>query len=195
MRLGAVLRILSAFVAALGTPLVAVAQSNSRPADSLTQQHRAFESGARVRITEGGLGRSGAIYTGTVVAASPEAVSLKLSRNGEMVSINRAKMTLVELSAGRNKHVGAGLGYGFLVGAGFGAIMGAVKCGDGGSCEMGRGSAAGVVGVLGGVVGLVVGGVIGAVGTEHWETVQPSRLSVTAGPTRSGFTVALSAHF
>ena len=175
-------------------PLAAVAQLPVRPGDTLVQQQRAFEPGARVRITEGGIG-NGAVHVGTVVARTPDTVTLKLDRTGETFRISRTAVETVELSRGRKAHVGAGIGYGFLIGAGAGALTGVGLCTRSCERELSKGAAAILLGGLGAGVGLVVGGLIGAIKTEQWDSPSPGRWSFTAGPARGGFAVALSARF
>jgi len=169
-----------------------VAQLPVRPADSLTLQHRAFEPGARVRITEGGIG-NGAVHVGTVVAKTPDTVTLKLDRTGETFRISRTAVETVELSRGRKAHVGAGIGYGFLIGAGAGALTGVGSCTR--NCSLGKGAAAVLVGGLGAGVGMVLGGLIGTIKTDQWDSPSPGRWSFTAGPARGGFAVAFSTRF
>ena len=149
--------------------------------------------GARLRITELGLGKSGR-HAGTVVTAGTDTVVLRLDRGEGTAPYSLAKTEEIALSRGRHGHVVAGLGLGFLAGAGTGALVGA-------SGNYGGGEDAGIDKILntlawsgiGAGVGMLVGGIVGAMHkTERWEALPSSRWRLTAGPARGGLTIVLA---
>src|SRR5690348_11590628 len=120
-------------IALLPSPLVASSQDPP-----------AVAPGSRIRITQLEAGKS-TRRSGTVVTSAADTVVLKLDGPGETATYSLAKISGLEVSRGRTGHVAAGVGIGFLVGAGTGALVGALACKDEGSCLNGSDDMGGAV--------------------------------------------------
>src|SRR5690348_18509946 len=97
------------------------------PAVAMSQDPPAIAPGSRIRVTELEAGTSRR-RSGTVVTAAADTVVLKLDGLGAKATYSLATISELEVSRGRTGHVGAGVGIGFLVGAGTGALVGALAC-------------------------------------------------------------------
>jgi len=166
------------------------------PIAAWSQEPPPLAPGSRIRITEREAGKSRQ-RSGTVVTATADTVILRPDGLGPTATYSLAKISGLEVSRGRKRHVAAGVGLGFLAGAGAGALVGAIGCNG---CLNGRdelGALAVVLGAgIGGVAGMLVGGGIGAHRTDTWEAVPSSRWQVSTLPTGAGgFAFALSLKF
>jgi len=170
------------------------------PAVAWSQGPPAIVPGSRIRITGLEAGRSGRRSGTVVTTAGADTVVLKFDSGGETATFSLARISGLEVSRGRKGHMAAGVGVGFLAGAGTGALVGALACKDhgclSGSDEMGALVVALGAGI-GGVVGMLAGGAIGAsYKTDRWEAVPSGRWHVSTGPTGPGrFALALSVRF
>ena len=168
------------------------------PVVAMSQDPPAIVPGSRIRITELQAGKSSR-HSGTVVTSAADTVVLKLDGLGATATYSRAKISGLEVSRGRTGHVAAGVGIGFLAGAGTGALVGALACRNQGcfigSDDMGAAFTALSAGI-GGVVGMLVGAGIGAHKTDTWEAVPSSSWHVSTLPTGAGrLAFALSVQF
>ncbi len=150
------------------------------PAPALSQNVRidalSLQSGARARI----LGpTTDSKYTViTVASASPDSLRYSLDRGLDTKSLAWQQISKMDASIGRHRHVGRGLGLGFLVGAIGGAILGA-------SSEPGQDMSKGFLAVLVGLTGGALGGFGGAVlgfawRSENWIPVTLPRTPVAS---------------
>ena len=164
------------------------------PQVAWSQEPPAIGPGSRIRIiAELEAGRSG-IRSGTVVTLGADTVVLRLDRGGDSVPFALARISRIELSRGRKGHIAAGVGLGFLAGAGTGALIGALAAPKG--TEEGSAIHAALGAGVGAGIGMLVGAGFGAIKTEQWEVVPSSRWHVSAWPAGSdGFTLALSLRF
>ena len=168
------------------------------PTVATSQDPSPIVPGSRIRITQLEAGKSRR-SSGTVVTAAADTVVLKLDGLGATATYSLARISGLEVSRERHGHVAAGVGIGFLAGAGTGALVGALACKNhdclSGSDDMGAAVEALLAGI-GGVVGMVVGGAIGAHKTDTWEAVPSSGWRVSTLPTSAGrFAFALSVQF
>jgi hypothetical protein len=166
------------------------------PAVAMSQDPPAIVPGSRIRVTELEAGNSRR-HSGTVVTATADTVVLKLDGLGATATYSLANLSGLEVSRGRTGHVAAGVGIGFLAGAGAGALVGVLTCNG---CLSGRDELGALVPALGagigGVVGMLVGAGVGAHKTDTWEAVPSSRWHVSALPSGAGrFAFALSVQF
>jgi len=159
-----------------------------------SQEPPAIVPGSRIRIVaELEAGRSG-IRSGTVVTVGADTVVLRLDRGGDSVPFALARISRIEVSRGRKGHIAAGVGLGFLAGAGTGALIGALSAPKG--AEEGSGVYIALGAGVGAGIGMLVGAGFGAIKTEQWEVLPSSRWHVSAWPAGSGgFTLALSLRF
>ncbi len=168
------------------------------PTVAWSQEPSSIVPGSRIRITQLEAGKSRR-RSGTVVTAAADTVVLRPDGLGATATVSLARISRLEVSRGRKRHIAVGVGVGFLAGVGTGALVGALACKDhgclDGSDEMGALVVALGAGI-GGVVGMLVGGGIGAHRTDMWETVPSSGWHVSTLPTGAGrFAFALSVPF
>lgn len=166
------------------------------PTVATSQDPPAIAPGSRIRITQLEAGKSKR-SSGTVVKAAADTVVLKLDGLGATATYSLARISGLEVSRERHGHVAAGVGLGFLAGAGTGALVGVVACNGcvGGSDELGALVPA-LGAAIGGVVGMVVGGAIGAHKTDTWEAVPSTGWRVSTVPSGAGrFAFTLSVRF
>ena len=169
------------------------------PVVASSQDPPAIAPGSRIRITQLEAGKT-TRRSGTVVTAAADTVVLKLDGLGAKATYSLATISELEVSRARTGHVAAGVGIGFLVGVGTGALVGALACKDEGSCLSGSDDMGGAVTAvsagIGAVVGMLVGAGIGAHKTDTWEAVPSSGWQVSTLPTGAGrFAFALSLKF
>ena len=161
------------------------------PVVAWSQEPPAFVPGSRIRITEAG----SKPRAGTVVTAGADTVVLRLDSGGETATVALARISELEVSRGQKGHVAAGVGLGFLAGAGLGALLGAAFAPEG--QEEGVAIDAAMGAGVGAAAGMLLGGVVGAtVKSDRWEVVPSSDWHVSTLPTGPGrFGLALSVHF
>lgn len=141
----------------------------------------ALTPGARVRITVPSLRKHPLV--GTLVGVEDDSLTVQFGgrQNRKVQTVPRASITTLEVSRGRERHIGMGAMVGAMVGfVGVGALVVA----SGGSA--GDDLAAAVMGV-----GAAVGAGLGAFGgammqTDRWQEVQPGSVQIGVGPTRGG---------
>ena len=168
------------------------------PTVAWSQEPSAIVPGSRIRITQLEAGKSRR-RSGTVVTAAADTVVLRPDGLGVTATVSLARISGLEVSRGRKRHIAVGVGVGFLAGVGTGALVGALACKNhgclNGSDELGALVVALGAGI-GGVVGMLVGGGIGAHRTDMWEAVPSSRWHVSTLRTGPGrFAFALSVPF
>jgi hypothetical protein len=152
--------------------------------------------GTRVRFTHAGDGSR----TGTLVALTADSLEVRLVGRAYSARMPLARVTQLDVSRGRERHILATGELGLLVGAGVGMVAGAASnpgCDANGFGCMSRSDNAMLGGVVVGTIGGVVGLIAGLRASEKWEQVQLQRPRVgLVAPTRShGGGVALSLAF
>ena len=163
------------------------------PAVAWSQEPPGIVPGSRIRITELQAGKS-VRHSGTVVAAGADTVVLRNPTGGATATFSLARISGLEVSRGSKGHVAAGVGLGFLAGAGIGALLGVVHPASYTEDEI---PVAAVGAVIGAGAGMLLGGVVGAVHkSDRWEAVPSSRWRVSTLPTGpDSFALALSVRF
>jgi len=161
-----------------------------QPLAAWSQAPSGMIPGSRIRITEFGTGHGGR-RAGTLVPAGADTVALMLDGSGVAMAIPLAGISNIEMSRGLKGNAAAGIGIGFLAGAGVGALAAVIAFGSegytSGSDTYPTGLVALVWAGIGGVVGMVPGGLIGAHSkTEKWEEVPPPRWHVSGRAARAG---------
>lgn len=136
-----------------------------------TVQAQAPTSGTLVRITSPQVPQGRAVgvferFNGdTVVVAG--------------LPISRASITRLEVSAGRKSHWLAGMGIGFVVGGGLGALSCVIACPEDTGSDAIKGIETVALGGLGALVGLLAGGIVGAFRiSDRWREVSLSTLRI-----------------
>jgi hypothetical protein len=132
----------------------------------LTAQDTGLVAGARVRVVR--TSDSQTVTTGRLVRLAGDTITLRPDRSilDETVLLTAAHR--LDVSIATHRRAGQGMVTGFLVGAGIGAVVGALSyqkpdCSDQFIClDFGPGYAAGVGAAFMGFLGLVIGGVSGA---------------------------------
>ncbi len=161
-----------------------------------------LEPGQRVRVTaRDSIGQPRGRLVGMVVTVTAE--NIVVEQRGDQLTIPREVVTRLEVSRGRKSNVGKGAAFGFLGGAGLGALLGAVvgaSAQRGDFCQRDSGCAgeyALIGGAAFGVLGAGIGAIVGAASkTDRWEEVPLDRLSVGFAPQRDGrFALGLSVRF
>lgn len=145
-----------------------------------------LDLGTHIRITELGEG-PGRPRSGTVVAAGADTIVLRLDSGGQLdlrASIALNRISAIEVSRSRG-HTAAGVGLGFLAGAGTGALAAALGAKDwvnGSDFILSKKGVGLIWAGVGGFAGMVVGGMAGSHWkTETWEAVPSSRWQVGVG--------------
>lgn len=168
------------------------------PTVAWSQDPLKVAAGHRIRITERGVGGR-ELRCGTVAAASPDTVVLRLDGVENARSVAWSELSRVEISRGRERHTLTGAMLGLVAGAVSGAILGATECKVSCSGEMsGNKGIAPVIGAgVVGVVGMGLGAAIGAIyTTEKWERVPQSGWHAGGRQVHSrGLTIAVSVGF
>jgi len=131
--------------------------------------------------------RFGAVVTGIVLERHGD--TLKVSPpKGEAVLVRLAEMDRLEISRGKSRLLGAGVGA--LWGAGIYGVLGlAVGVGDCNGCEydVDAFDATVAFALSGAMSGVILGGLIGK---ERWERLHwPKRVGMVMGPARVGVRV------
>lgn len=164
------------------------------PCVAWSKEPSAIVPGSRIRITERAADEGGAL-SGTVVTAGADSVVMSLDKGAQRAPFALAGLSRVEVSRGEKGHTAAGIGLGFLAGAGIGALIGVKDTQGEDSLEVWMNVLA--WSGIGAGVGMLVGGVIGAVyKTEKWEQVPVESIAMSAGTNRDGgVSLMLSMHF
>ena len=163
------------------------------PLDSVVaQDSQSVKPGDLVRITVGLPPHEPIVRTGVFVGVADESFVLDIAR------VPLDSIARIEVNVGSHNHVGAGLGIGFLVGAGVGALV----LGTGDTCvDTQTGLTPEICALfgagIGGLAGLFVGGITGAfIKSDRWEEVPLDQLRVSFVPLRDGrFAFGLSVAF
>ena len=127
-------------------------------------------------------------------------IVLETGEIGAHTRIPLASVTRFELSRGKSRHAGRGALIGLGIGAGGGAIIGAIAEVSGERYCIDTCAAAGVltaftaIGLA--IPGLVIGTVAGAlIKTDRWEEVPLDRVRVSLAPTRDGVSLGMRIAF
>jgi len=150
-----------------------------------------LEPGARVRVSTAPQASKPAWIVGTVIAVTGDRLAIRPQHDsGGPIDIARNTVTRLELSRGRHSKALTGLGVGFLVGAGAGAIIGPTAFGAGRDLAPtdARLIGAGFGAVAGALIGLAVGA---GSKSERWQTV-PVTLSGMGGGGGSRYSMRVS---
>ena len=130
-----------------------------------------LDSGARVRIT------SPELPNGKTVGPLERFSADTIVVAGRVIS--RTSIRRFEVSQGRRSKWRAGMGYGVLIGAGFGVLSGAIGCPDDTEIDNLPALCAAAFGGIGGAAGLLVGGLVGSsLHEERWRLVSPNTIRV-----------------
>ncbi len=169
-------------------------------ADLAAQQKTTVTPGSRIRASAPSV--SSKPFVGDVVGWESDSLIVdarvwqKGTRLNQQVKVAMGSLTKLEVSRGRKSRFLQGLGYGFLVGAVTGTVIGAASGDDDPSqfFSMTAGEKAAVGAVSLGLLGGIVGGVIGLSSpAEKWEEVPLDRLRVGPSPvTADGVAVSVS---
>jgi hypothetical protein len=135
-----------------------------------------------------------AIDIGTVARINADTLFLASDQDADTLVVPTKWITQLDVSRGKESHLGAGIGYGALIGLGTGALAGVIWCSsDPSFCGhhqeglQGPSQAALVGAILGLVPGIVVGGIIGAASTsDRWERLPQDRWHFTLAPQAHG---------
>jgi hypothetical protein len=131
-------------------------------------------AGSRVRVASPAVGDRAQI--GQVVLATPDSLVLEPAANGIAFRIPTSSIVKLQVSQGTHTYKAKGALYGFLIGAGTGAILGAAAYKKSDCSEIcifpdSRGFDAAVAGALLGAVGTVVGVIAGTHAVDTWVPV------------------------
>ena len=150
-----------------------------------------LEPGARVRVSTAPQASKPAWIVGTVITVTGDRLAIRpQDDSGGPIDIARNTVTRLELSRGRHSKALTGLGVGFLVGAGAGAILGSAVLGGGRDIAPSDAKliGAGLVGASGALIGLAVGA---GSKSERWQPV-PVTLGVRGGAEGSRYSMRVS---
>ena len=149
---------------------------------------QAIAPGSRVRVTHPGEGTR----VGTVVALTADTLEVRFAGRSDAALMPLDQVTRVDVSRGRERRVLRRAGVGFFVGAGIGAVSGAISESQ---CRpetdyicLSAGGGALVGGAFFGTVGGLVGAIAGLVPSERWErvSVERRRIGIVAPATSNG---------
>jgi hypothetical protein len=144
-----------------------------------------IQTGSRVRIVASSL--PGGVGVGNIITSDADSLIVQRERPQEVVRLARAEVSSIQVSAGHRRHAGRGALLGVLIGAGSGAVIGAMTWSPctgfcflepdtrGASAALG----AGVLGTVGAVVGTIAG--VFSV-SDEWQSVT---VSPTVGVNRT----------
>jgi hypothetical protein len=137
------------------------------------------QTGSRVRVVASSL--PGGVGVGHVIAVSGDSLIVDRDRSGGVARLARGDVSSIQVSAGRHRHTGRGALLGVLIGAGSGAVVGAVTWAPcTGFCLLepqtraaNAALGAGVFGTMGALVGTVAGALSVS---DQWQnvTVRPT---------------------
>jgi hypothetical protein len=156
------------------------------------QDAPALEPGVRVRVSTAPRTSRANWTVGTVIAVTGDRLAIRTQQHsGSTIDIARSSVTQLEVSRGQHSRALTGLGLGFLIGAGVGAVIGVG--GEDLAPTDGKLIGAGLGAVGGALVGLVVGS---SSTSERWQ-----KISVTLSGMRgaqgfgSSIRVSVNLHF
>jgi hypothetical protein len=152
-----------------------------------------LEPGQRVRVTAPTISSTQIVGAFAHMAAD----TLVVETDGRAWHFPRASLTRVDVNRGQKSNAGRGALFGFLIGAGIGAVaLGSSSlCAETLEVPAGRCALIGAGG--GGVGGLLLGTIAGAlIKTDRWQEVPVDRLRVSLIPPGPGrFALAMSVSF
>lgn len=165
--------------------------------DLFAQEKPAVAPGAKVRVSAPPVVEKRVV--GFVVLLDRDTLVLNVEGRAEPLTVPLASVSVLEVHRGRKSRVGRGALIGLAVGAGGGAIIGALATSD--SCLFdpdpcpAAGAGAGALFFV--LPGTVIGAIIGALTrTDRWETVPLDQIRVGLTPLQPhGFTVSFSVRF
>ena len=158
---------------------------------------QAISPGSRVRVTHPGEGTR----VGTVVALTADTLEVRFAGRSDAALMSLDQVSRVDVSRGKERRVLRRAGVGFLVGAGIGAVSGAIAESQ---CDpatdficLGADGGALLGGVFLGAVGGIVGAIVGLAPSERWERVhvERRRIGIVAPATSSGRGLGLALSF
>jgi hypothetical protein len=152
--------------------------------------------GSRVRVTHPGEGTR----VGTVVSLTADTLAVRFAGRSDAALMSLDQVSRVDVSRGSERRVLRRAGVGFLVGAGGGAVFGAIAESQ---CDpatdficLGADGGALLGGLFFGAVGGIVGAVAGLVPSERWEHVPVERRRIgivtPATSSRKGLGLAIA---
>ena len=173
--------------------LLAAMLTSAASSKIAAQETVRLEPGQRVRVT------APTISSTQIVGAFGhiEADTLVVETDGRTWHLPRASLTRVDVNRGQKANAGKGALFGFLIGAG----VGAVALGSSDLCtetlEVAGGRCALIGAGGGGVAGLLLGAIAGAlIKTDRWQKVPLDRLRVSfIHPGHKPFALAMSVGF
>jgi hypothetical protein len=121
--------------------------------------------------------------TGRVQGATDTTLTVRFKYPHGTKRLLRSSITEMDVSVGKDRRVGKGMGVGLLLGAGLGAMIGLASGDDEpGWFSLGAEDKAVMVGAALGVVGAVGGLLAGLSGTDRWASVTPAGADLTILP-------------
>lgn len=144
-----------------------------------------IQPGSRVRVVA--LSLPGVVEVGKVIATDPDSLIVERERSRGVARLARTDVSSVEVSAGHHRNAGRGAILGLLIGAGGGAVLGAMTwepCTGFCFLEPDTRSASAALGAgVFGTLGALIGTVAGALNvSDEWQSVT---VSPTAGVSRT----------
>ena len=153
--------------------LLCLASASASAADDDVPLQQSLAPGMRVRILAPGVSPSKVI--GTVEKVSNDSVTLNVPGRDEPVSVLREKIARLDVSDGpRSRGVDA------AIGAGIGAVGGALSNGSGNGHIVSTGAVAGFCALVGAGLGALIGAAIPP--GEHWKEMSATRYRVGFAP-------------
>jgi hypothetical protein len=152
--------------------------------------------GRRVRLTAADT-RVGP-RAGRLISVSPDSLVIAADSTGGISAIARSEITGIEISRGRTHRVGRDTGIGFLIGAGSGALLGAISTDPNDFIfnKPADGAVLGAIflGPIGALVGLIVG--VSHLDAERWRPLDQVGVDIVLPDSRSEtLRVALAVRF
>lgn len=148
-----------------------------------------LQPGVRVRVSTAPASSPNWIV-GTLIAVTNDRLAIRAQPDsGREIEIARTAVTRLEVSHGQRSRWLKGLGLGFLVGTGAGAVLGEVAIGEG---DLAPGHRALIGAALGAPLGALTGVVIGALSkSERWQEI-PVTVGGMGGAQSFGYAVRVT---